>query len=107
LHHIILNFIYSYIFFTTVYFAQDEQNRIKKIPDDNPPHNLKNIYLSVTLCHSLQFILLLDSIRVTASLCSVDEFFSKTFSNGFYVSESSFTSADGKESDGLVDTSKR
>ena len=43
--------------------------------------------LSVRLGDTFKFVLLLDCVRVGTSLGSVDEFISKTFSDGFDVSE--------------------
>merc|ERR1719382_2135532 len=63
--------------------------------------------LSVRLGDTFKFVLLLDSVGVGTSLGSVDELISKTFSNGFDVSEAGFTGTSAQQPDGLVDTSER
>eukprot|EP01083_Nonionella_stella_P082391 227413_1 len=63
--------------------------------------------LSVGFGNTLKFVLLLDSIRVSRTLGGVDQFISKTFSNGLDVTESRFTSTDGQQRDSLVDTTER
>lgn len=62
--------------------------------------------LPIGLGNTLQLVLLLDSIRVAASLGSVDQLFSQALSNRLDVSEGGFTGTDGKESDGLVDAAE-
>jgi hypothetical protein len=63
--------------------------------------------LPIALGHTLQLVLLLDGIRVTASLCSVDQLFSETLSNALNVPEGGFTRTDGEEGNGLVDSAER
>jgi hypothetical protein len=63
--------------------------------------------LSVGLGDTLQLVLLLDSIRVAASLSSVDKLLSKALSNALDVAERGLTGTDGEESDGLVDAAER
>jgi hypothetical protein len=65
------------------------------------------IRLSVGLRYTLQLVLLLDRVRVAASLGSVDELFSQALGNGLDVAESGLTGTDGEEGDGLVDTAER
>lgn len=67
----------------------------------------QRIPLPVALRHTLQLVLLLDSVRVAATLGSVDELFSQALSDALDVAERSLASTDGKESDGLVDAAKR
>lgn len=62
--------------------------------------------LSVALGHTLQLVLLLDSVRVAAALGGVDQLLSKALGNRLDVAESSLTGAGGEESDGLVDSSE-
>jgi len=63
--------------------------------------------LPIALGHTLQLVLLLDRIGVTASLCSVDQLLSKTFGNALDISEGCFAGTDREKSDGLVDTAER
>jgi len=62
--------------------------------------------LSVRLGDTLQLVLLLDGVRVGATLGGVDELFSQALSNGLDIAESGFTGTNRQESDGLVDTSQ-
>jgi hypothetical protein len=73
----------------------------------DPCHANNDHPLPIALCYTLQLVLLLDGIRVTASLGSVDQLFSQALSNRLDVSESGFTGTDCEESDGLVNTSER
>ena len=63
--------------------------------------------LSVGLGDTLELILLLDGVRVAASLGSVDQLLSKALSNALDVAERGLTGTDGKEGDTLVDTAER
>lgn len=83
-------------------------------------------HLSVALGDTLEFVLLLDGVRVGATLGSVDELFTiwgvsfccrnknllmvysrQNFGNRLDVAESSLTSTNGEKGDGLVDTAER
>lgn len=63
--------------------------------------------LSVALCDTLKLVLLLDGVRVAATLCGVDELFGKALCNALDVAEGSLASTDGQERDGLVDAAQR
>jgi len=63
--------------------------------------------LPIALRHTLQLVLLLNGVRVAASLGSVDKFLGQALCNALDVTESSLTSTDGEERDGLVHTTKR
>lgn len=63
--------------------------------------------LPIALGHTLQLVLLLDRIRVAASLGSVDEFFGKALGDALDVAERCLTGTDGEEGNGLVDTAER
>jgi hypothetical protein len=63
--------------------------------------------LPIALGHTLQLVLLLDSVGVAATLGSVDQLFSKALGNALDVSERGLTSADGEKGNGLVDSSER
>ena len=63
--------------------------------------------LPVGLGNTLELILLLDGVRVAATLGSVDQLFGQALSNGLDVAESGLAGTDGEESDGLVDTAER
>jgi hypothetical protein len=63
--------------------------------------------LPITLRHTLQLVLLLDGIRVTAPLGGIDQLLSKTLSNTLDVPECSLTCTNGKQGDGLVDSAER
>lgn len=89
------------------------QNQIKKpreklLPDTMQLHHTRKIRtpLSVGLGDTLQLVLLLDCVRVAASLGSVDQLLSKALGNALDVAERGFAGTDGKESDGLVDTAE-
>jgi hypothetical protein len=71
------------------------------------PCKITHNSLPIALGDALQLVLLLDGVRVAASLCSVDQLFSQALSNRLDVSESGFTGTDCEESDGLVDTAER
>lgn len=64
-------------------------------------------YLSVGLGNTLQLVLLLDGVRVAASLGSVDQLLSQALSDGLDVAERGLAGTDCEESDGLVDTAER
>jgi hypothetical protein len=68
----------------------------------NPDH-----FLPIALCHTLQLILLLDSIRVAASLCRVDKFFSQALSDALDITERCLTGTNSEESDSLVYSAQR
>jgi hypothetical protein len=63
--------------------------------------------LPIALGYTFQLILLLDGVRVTASLRSVDEFFSQALCDALDVAEGRFTGTNSEEGDGLVDTTER
>lgn len=58
--------------------------------------------LPIALCHTLQLVLLLDGVRVAASLGGVDKLLSQALSNALDVAERGLAGTDGEESDGLV-----
>jgi len=62
--------------------------------------------LSVGLGHTLELILLLDGVRVAASLGSVDQLFSEALGNALDVAERGLTGTDGEEGDTLVDAAE-
>lgn len=62
--------------------------------------------LPIALGHALQLVLLLDRVRVAASLCGVDQLFGQTFGNALDVSEGCFAGSDGEKGNGLVDTAQ-
>jgi len=62
--------------------------------------------LSVGLGDTLELILLLDGVRVAASLGSVDQLLSKALGNALDVAERGLTGTDGEEGDTLVDTAE-
>ena len=64
------------------------------------------IPLPIALGYTLQLILLLDSITVRASFCSVDQLFSQALGNAFDVPERGFTGTNCEESDSLVDAAE-
>jgi hypothetical protein len=74
-------------------------------PTTNSTNREKN--LSVGLGNTLELILLLNGIRVAASLGSVDQLLSKALSDGLDVPEGGLTGTNGEERNGLVDTTKR
>ena len=69
------------------------------------PHHAQ--HLPIALRHTLQLVLLLDGVRVAASLGSVDELFSQALGNALDVAERSLAGTDGEERDGLVDAAER
>jgi hypothetical protein len=71
-----------------------------------PIHAHEHHHLPITLRHALQLILLLDRIRITASLRRIDELLSQALSHRLDVAESGFTGTDCEERDGLVDASE-
>lgn len=70
-------------------------------------NHTSSIPLPIALGHTLQLVLLLDSIRVTASLCRVDQLLGQTLSDTLDVPERGFTCTDGEEGNSLVDTTER
>jgi hypothetical protein len=62
--------------------------------------------LSVALGHTLQLILLLDSVRVAGTLSSVDKLLSKALSNGLDIAERGLAGTSGEERDSLVDSAE-
>ena len=52
--------------------------------------------LSVALCYTLQLVLLLDSVRVAASLGSVDQLLSQALGNRLDVAERGLTGTGGQ-----------
>ena len=79
-------------------------SRIMLVPA--PQHN-PIATLPIAFGHTFQFVLLLDRVRVAASLGSVDQLFGKTLGNALDVSESGLAGTDGKKGNGLVDTAER
>lgn len=80
--------------------------------DPNPTymhHELPNprIRLPIALCHTLQLVLLLDGVRVAASLGGVDKLFSQALSNALDVAERGLAGTDGEEGNGLVHAAER
>ena len=75
-------------------------------PRAPPNHNPPISSLPVTLRHTLQLILLLDSVRVRASLRSVNQLFSQALSNALDVAEGRLAGTDGQQGDGLVDAAQ-
>lgn len=71
------------------------------------PPRTKYGNLSVALGHTLQLILLLDSVRVAAALGGVDQLLGKALSNRLDVAESGFSGTGGEQGDGLVDAAER
>lgn len=67
-----------------------------------PPLHL----LSVALGHTLQLVLLLDSVRVAGTLGGVDQLLSKALSNGLDVAERGLASTSGEERDSLVNSAE-
>lgn len=63
-------------------------------------------HLSVALGDTLQLVLLLDSVRVAASLGGVDQLFGQALSNGLDVAERGLAGTGGEEGDGLVDSAE-
>lgn len=63
-------------------------------------------FLPIALSHTLQLVLLLDGVRVRASLGGVDQLLGKALGDGLDVSEGGLTGSDGQEGDGLVDTAQ-
>merc|ERR1712212_1005589 len=63
-------------------------------------------FLSVRLGNTFKFILLLDSVRVGASLGGIDQLIGQTLSNGLDVSEAGFAGSGAQKPDSLVDTPK-
>jgi hypothetical protein len=68
------------------------------------PHHVQ--HLPIALRHTLQLVLLLDGVRVAASLGSVDELFSQALGDALDVAERGLAGTDGEERDGLVDTAE-
>lgn len=65
---------------------------------------ISNTYtLPIALRHPLQLVLLLDGIRVAASLCGVDELLGEALGDALDVAERGLARADGQEGDGLID----
>lgn len=69
------------------------------------PH--KSSPLPIALRHTLQLVLLLDRVRVAATLRGVDELLSQALSNTLDVPERSFARTDREKSDGLIDAAER
>ena len=63
--------------------------------------------LPIALRHTLQLILLLDRIAITASLSRIDQLFCQALRNALHVPERGFSGTDGKKGDGLIDTTER
>lgn len=62
--------------------------------------------LPVGLGDTLQLVLLLDSVRVAASLGSVDQLLSKALGDRLDVAEGGLAGTGGQEGDGLVDAAE-
>lgn len=62
--------------------------------------------LSVALGDTLQLVLLLDSVRVAASLGSVDQLLSQALSDRLDVAERGLTGTDGEQSNSLVNAAE-
>ena len=62
--------------------------------------------LPVALGHTLQLVLLLDRVRVAATLRCVDQLFRQALRNALDVPESSLTRTDGEKRDSLVHSSE-
>ena len=72
-----------------------------------PQHHLfQQLHLPITLRHPLQFILLLDRIRITAPLRSIDQLFSQALGHALHIPERSLPRTDGQEGDRLVDAAQ-
>jgi len=67
----------------------------------------KRFPLPIALGNTFQFVLLLDGIRVAASLGSVDQLFSQALSNALDVAERGLAGTNGEESNSLVDAAQR
>jgi hypothetical protein len=63
--------------------------------------------LPIALRYTLQLVLLLDGVRVAASLGCVDELFSQALGNALDVAEGGLASTNGEEGNGLVDAAQR
>mmetsp|Transcript_20047 Transcript_20047/g.30346 ORF Transcript_20047/g.30346 Transcript_20047/m.30346 type:complete len:254 (+) Transcript_20047:232-993(+) len=63
--------------------------------------------LTVTLGNALNLILLLDSIRVRRSTCSVDQLLSQALSHGLQVSETSLSCSSGNQVESVVYSPER
>jgi len=63
--------------------------------------------LPVALGNTFQLVLLLNGIRIAASLGSINQLFGQALGNAFDVTERSFAGTDGEQSNGLVDTAER
>lgn len=93
--------------------ADTTETRVKP-PVHSSTHKTRNqtentpnkTLLPVALGNTLKLVLLLDGIRVGATLGGVDQLLSKALSDGLDVAESSLASTDGEESNGLVDTAE-
>lgn len=64
-------------------------------------------HLSVGLGDTLQLVLLLDGVRVAATLGSVDQLLSQALGNRLDVAERGLTGTSGEQGNGLVDTAER
>merc|ERR1719352_1443798 len=73
----------------------------------NPAKTMLDRCLSVGLGHTLQFILLLDSVAVGGTLGSIDELVRETLSDGLDVPESGLPGTGAEQPDGLVDPPER
>src|SRR6266566_8917823 len=63
--------------------------------------------LPIALRYTLQLILLLDSVRVAASLGSIDQLLGKTLGNRLDVSERGFAGTSCQQGNRLVDPAER
>jgi hypothetical protein len=70
------------------------------------PRDRQTTRLSVGLGHTLQLVLLLDRVRVAASLGGIDQLLGEALSNGLDVAEGRLAGARRQEGDGLVDSSQ-
>ena len=72
-----------------------------KFPISNPNR------LTVGLGNALKLVLLLNGVRVAASLGGVDQFVGQALGNGLDVPEGGLAGAVAQEPDGLVDATER
>lgn len=73
----------------------------------NPSSDQSHHHLPVRLGNALQLVLLLDRVRVAATLGSVDQLLGEALGDALDVTESRFASTDSEEGNSLVDTAER
>jgi hypothetical protein len=87
--------------------AKCNSERSRNTPKPTLPVMIPPLHLlSVALGHTLQLVLLLDSVRVAGTLGSVDQLLSKALSNGLDVAERGLAGTSGEEGDSLVDSAE-